>query len=132
MIIPAPARPVSRITRISLCLALALVPGRVAAAVQARLVHCGSATCLRLSGHRPDSAVAIRIAGNDLAVAGGRSWHAIVPIEAARNWANASGDRLLLTLIDMRTGTTRMDSVEVPPGALGKRIELAALIVSAH
>jgi len=132
MTIPALARPASRIVRFSLYLALALVPGRVAAEPQARLVHCGSATCLRLSGHRPDAAVAVRIAGHDLAVEGGRSWRAIVPIETARNWANASGDRLTLILADMRTGTARLDSVAVPPGALGKRIELATLMVSAH
>lgn len=132
MAIPAPARPASRIIRLSLCLVFALAPEHVAAGSQARLVNCGSATCLRLSGHRVDPAVAVRIAGHDLSVEGGRSWRAVVPIEAARNWANASRDRLTLTLADTRTGTTRTDMVAVPPGALGRRVELATLMVTAH
>jgi hypothetical protein len=107
-------------------------PGSVAASPQAQLVHCGGATCLRLSGHRPNSATAIRIAGRDLTVEGGRSWHTTVPIETARGWAQARGDSLTLTLADTRTGTETADAVALPPGALGRHVELATLVVSAQ
>lgn len=132
MAIPARARSAAKIGLFSLCLALATVPAGASASPQARLVHCGGGTCLRLSGHRAHSAVAIRIAGHDLAVEGGRSWRATVPIETARGWAGASGDRLTLILADRQAGTETIDAIAVPPGALGRRIELATLMVSAH
>jgi len=132
MAIPARTRPAARIFRLSLYIALAVTPGSVAASPQAQLVHCGNATCLRISGHRAHSAVSVRVAGHDLAVEGERSWHAVVPIETARGWAAASDNTLALTLADTRAGTETEDAVAVPPGALGRRIELATLIVSAH
>jgi hypothetical protein len=128
----AQRRAAVRISLLCLCLGLAVPPASAAAPPQARLVHCGGGTCLRLSGRRSHAAVAIRVAGHDLAVAGGRSWRATVPIETARGWANAHGDRLTLTLADMRTGTETADTVTMPPGALGRRVELATLMVSAH
>jgi hypothetical protein len=108
------------------------MPGRVAAAPQARLVHCGAATCLRLSGHRADSGVVVRVAGHDLSVAGNRSWRTTVPLSVARDWVNAKGDTMTLTTADTRTGTQTADAVVLPPGALGKRIELATLVVRAY
>lgn len=111
---------------------MAAVPVTVMAAPLARLVHCGGETCLRISGHRAHSAVAVRIAGRDLAVKGDRSWSATVPLRTARDWANRSGDILRLTLADANTGIENEDTVSLPPGALGKRIELATLVISAH
>lgn len=132
MAIQVQTRTASRIFRFSLYIALAAMPGRVAASPRAQLVHCGIATCLRISGHRAHSAVAVRIAGQPLSVLGNRAWHAIVPLETARGWLGASGDTLALTLVDPQTGTEAVDAVMVPPGALGRRIELAMLVVSAH
>ena len=132
MAIPARSRAAARISRLFICIALAALPGRVMASPRALLVYCGNATCLRLSGHRTHAAVAIRVAGHPLAVVGGRSWHAEVPLDTAREWANASGEMLALTLIDPRAQTETVDAVAVPPGALGRRIELASLVVSAH
>jgi hypothetical protein len=118
--------------RLFLGLAMAATPGFALAASQARLVHCGGETCLRISGHRAHSAVIVRVAGRDLAVDGGRSWRATVPLGAARDWTNRSGDMLMLTLADTRSGTERVDAVALPPGALGKRVELATLVIGAH
>lgn len=113
-------------------LALVTTPGHAAAAPQARLVHCGDETCLRISGHRPHAAVVVRVAGHALAVEGEHSWRTTVPLTTARDWANASGDTLMLTLADPLTGTERVDAVTLPPGALGKRVELATLVVRAY
>ena len=63
---------------------------------------------------------------------GNRAWHAVVPLETARGWLSASGDMLALTLVDPQTGAEAVDEVVPPPGALGRRIELAMLVVSAH
>ena len=102
------------------------------AAPKARLVHCGNATCLRISGRRPHAAVAIRVSGHPLAVEGNRSWHATMPLATARDWASAHDGTLMVTLADARTGGESTEIVTPPPGALGKRIELATLIVSAY
>lgn len=111
---------------------MAATPASVVAAPQAQLVHCGDDTCLRISGHRSDSAVAIRIAGRDLAVEGERKWRTTVPLKAARDWMNAAGDTLILTMTDTRTRAEAAEAVSLPPGALGKRIELATLVVRAY
>jgi hypothetical protein len=111
---------------------MAATPASVVAAPQAQLVHCGDDTCLRISGHRSHSAVAVRIAGRDLAVEGERNWHATVPLTAARDWMNVSGDTLTLIMADTRTGTETATAVSLPPGALGKHIELATLVVRAY
>lgn len=103
-----------------------------AAAPQARLVRCGAETCLRISGHRPDPTVAIRIAGQDLAVEGARAWRVTVPLATARNWANRSGDTVVITQANRHDGAETSAAVALPPGALGRRLELASLMVRAH
>ena len=104
----------------------------MAIAAESRLVHCGADTCLRLSGHRSNAAVAVRIAGHDLAVTGDRSWHATVPLSTARDWPSSSRGTLTLTLVEMSTGTETVDAAIMPPGALGRRVELATLTVHAY
>jgi hypothetical protein len=111
---------------------MAATPGNAVAAPKARLIHCGDGTCLRISGRRPHSAVAVRVAGHDLPVEGDRSWRATVPLATARDWASAHGGTLTVTLADARSGGESVESVTLPPGALGKRVELASLIVSAY
>ena len=114
---------------------MAASPGSAAAAPatpKARLIHCGDATCLRISGRRPHAAVTVRIAGQPLVVEGNRSWRATVPLATARDWASAHGGMLTVTLADARTGDESVEIVTLPPGALGKRIELATLTVSAY
>ena len=108
------------------------IPDSAAAAPKARLVHCGEATCLRISGRRPHAGVAVRIAGQPLMVKGNRSWRATVPLATARDWASARGGTLTVTLADAQTGGESTQIVTLPPGALGKRRELASLIVSAY
>ncbi len=107
-------------------------PAHAAGAPQARLIHCGDNTCLRISGHRPRSAVAVRIGGQDLAVAGGRTWRVTVPLTIARAWPTSSGYALTLTLADPQAGTEGKEAVALPPGALGPRVELASLVIRAH
>jgi len=109
--------------------AVTAAPASAASAPKARLVHCGEQTCLRLSGHRSSRAVAIKVGEQPLAVQGGRSWRVTVPLETARRWPGASGPMLTLALIDRRTGSESTDRVELPPGALGRQVELATLMV---
>lgn len=113
-------------------LALAVIPGSAMAASRARLVRCGDQTCLRISGHRSDPAMMVRIGEQPVAVEGNQAWHATVSLSAARAGANASLDTLTLTTADRKTGVETVDMVALPPGALGRRVELATLDVRAY
>jgi hypothetical protein len=113
-------------------LATVTTSGKLAAAPHAQLVHCGNETCLRISGHRAHPAIAIRIAGQNLAVVGERSWRATVPLSTARDWVNASAQALKLTMIDTLSGAESVEAVPLPPGAFGNHVELATLVVRAY
>ena len=104
----------------------------VARELQARLVHCGDTTCVRISGHRSSPAVTVKIGTRTLPVEGGRGWHAVVPLATARTWPTRFGYELALTLVDRQAGTEKTDLVMLPPGALGRGVELAELTVRAH
>ena len=65
-------------------------------------------------------------------VEGKRSWRATVALATARDWASDHGGTLTATLADARTGDESTEVVMLPPGALGKRIELASLVVNAY
>ena len=113
-------------------IAIAAMPESAMAGTRTRLVNCGERTCLRISGHRSDATTAIRIAAQPVTVEGGRAWRATIPLLLARSGANASLDRLSFTTIDRKTGAESVESVALPPGALGRRVELASLNVSAY
>jgi hypothetical protein len=132
MAVPAPTWPTTKIAGLILGLATIAAPLQAAHAPQARLVHCGGETCLRISGHRQGPAVAIRIDGRDLAVDGGRTWQITVPLAMARAWAAPSGGALTVTLVDTQGGTESTETAVLPPGALGRRVELASLVVRAR
>ena len=103
-------------------LAMVATPGSTFAAPRTRLVHCGDATCLRISGRRPHAAVAVRVAGHTLRVEGKRAWRATVSLATARGWAGTRDGTLPVTLIDVRTGSESTELAMLPPGALGRRI----------
>ncbi len=132
MVASARIRPASETLCLFLGLAMTAIPDSAAAAPKARLVHCGDATCLRISGRRPHAAVVVRIAGQPLVVEGNRSWRATVLLATARDWASVHDGTLTVTLDDARTGGESTEIVVLPPGALGERRELASLIVSAY
>ena len=110
---------------------IALSAAAPALATQARLVHCGDAeTCLRLSGHRAHTAVAVQVAGRDLPVEGGRNWRIDVPLGVARLWHGVARDRMTVTLADGRTDGRRSETVLLPPGAMAGKVELAELVIA--
>ncbi len=108
------------------------VPAQAERTARAKLVHCGADSCLRLSGRRPAATTAIRIGGRELAVDGDRRWRATVPLTVARTWPIVRGYALRVVLADTAAGMERSETVMLPPGALGSRIEMASLVVSAR
>jgi hypothetical protein len=125
----APAIAIVKAAALICGLAVFAAPVEAESAARARLVHCGADTCLRLSGHRPDATTAVSVGGWELAVDGGRDWQATVPLATARTWPIARGYALRVTIADA-AGMERVQSVPLPPGALGSHVELASLVVS--
>ncbi|MHC9419935.1 hypothetical protein ACYZX9_15210 [Sphingomonas citri] len=111
---------------------LSAPPAAAERAASARLVHCGEATCLRLSGRRDGAATELRVDGRVLPVVGERSWQATVPLAVARGWRLTRGYAVPVVLVDHASGAERTLAVPLPPGALGARVQLASLIVSAR
>lgn len=122
----------ARIGALLFGLALAPAPARAADAPHARLVHCGEDTCLLLSGHRARADVTARIGAHDLALEGGRAWRVAIPLETVRSWAVSSGYSLTVSLVDAQVGSETNQVVILPPGALGRPVELASLVVRGH
>ena len=122
----------AKFTLLLLAPLLAVVAAPAAAEPRTRLVHCGADTCLRVSGNRPHAAVAISIAGRAVSVEGARSWRVTLPLAATRGGIDPSGEGLMLTLTDPRTGIEQVQAAILPPGALGRPVILASLTVSAH
>lgn len=121
----------SRLSWLAALLPLALAAG-AHAETQARLAHCGEDTCLRISGHRPGPNISVHAAGNALPVEGERSWIAMLPIETARAFADPGGARMRIRFVDSATGAESIETIAMPPGALGKRVELSTLMITAH
>jgi hypothetical protein len=132
MCVPARLRDGLKSFGLLIAVATVAAPGQAQAAPDARLVHCGQDTCLRISGRRANAEVAIRIGGHELAAQGERNWRITVPLAIARGWMMPSGDALELTLVDPRNNTTSLQKSVLPPGALGRRVELVTLVVSAR
>ena len=107
-------------------------PACAASAPQARLVHCDAGTCLRITGTRPSAETGVLIGGRAIAVEGGRAWRATVPVATARQLATPSGGALHYAFAGTGGEPVAVGEVLLPPGALGRRVELAALIVRAH
>lgn len=132
MVLNACPRAVVRIVGLLCVPGVFAAPARAASPPQARLVHCGAEACLRLSGQRSSVAVTIGIGGRELAVAGGRNWRAIVPLQLARTWPISRGYALRIVFADAATGTEHAEPAMLPPGALGSGVELASLVVHAR
>ena len=58
--------------------------------------------------------------------------NADLPLAATSGIADPTGQTVTITLVDPRTGAERTAIAILPPGALGRPVELASLIVHAH
>ena len=98
---------------------------------RARLINCGEATCLRISGHRPSAAHVVNISGQEFAVEGERSWTATIPLEKARA-LSPGGDDMMVSLVNTQTGKQMTQVIELPPGALATHLSITKLVVRSH
>lgn len=88
-----------------------------------RLVECGAASCLLVTGHRDDAKSNISINGHAVSVEGGRKWRARVPVETVRAWSTPYA-RTIEVSVD-----GALEDADLPIGLLGHAGDLAMLIV---
>ena len=89
-----------------------------------RVVECGAESCLRITGHRDDSAAPVLINGHEIAVTGRHRWTARVPVAKVRNWSAPYARSIQLSVANEEHST------QLPIGLLGTRGDLAMLVVS--
>ncbi len=90
------------------------------------LSHCGTATCLTVTGRRRDATAQVTLAGHAVQVAGQRNWHVSVPLDTVRAWVPSHAHQ-----ISVRVGGADGDETAalLPIGLLGNEAELASLEV---
>lgn len=103
-----------------------------APAPHTRLVKCGTETCLLLSGHRADAAAPVSINDHVVAVSGGRSWRARLPLETVRAWSAPHARSIAVAVIRPDGSADKPVAASLPIGLLGHVTDLAALVVRAH
>ena len=119
-------------SRLLVSAALALAALGIVSPVQAqpghapklRVVECGAESCLRITGHRDDSAAPVLINGHEIAVTGRHRWTARVPVAKVRNWSAPYARSIQLSVANEEHST------QLPIGLLGTRGDLAMLVVS--
>ena len=89
-----------------------------------RVVECGAESCLRITGHRDDSAAPVLLNGHEIAVTGRHRWTARVPVAKVRNWSAPYARSIQLSVANEEHST------QLPIGLLGTRGDLAMLVVS--
>ena len=94
----------------------------------ARLRHCGTATCVVLTGVRAGRADVVTVAGHPVAVQGARRFEAEVPVDTIRDWSAPFARTVALATVG-RDGEIATREVRLPIGLLGHVTELASLEV---
>jgi len=121
--------------RAALCAAAIVLAGSAAPALaetsaSARLVSCGSESCLLVSGHRDDPSAEVSINGQAVAVEGKRGWRVSLPVATVRQWSAPYAREIEVSLRDPATAAESTAFVDLPVGLLGKLTDLSALEIS--
>jgi len=103
----------------------------VAHPATARLVSCGTDSCLLVRGHRAGSDAEVRINDRVVDAEGGRSWQISLPMATVKDWSGPFARALRVSVSDP-SGAARTEAVRLPVGLLGHDLELAYLVVRAR
>ena len=114
----------------ALLLASFASPASAAPEARAKLVHCGTESCLRISGHRESPTSIVRINGNVVPAEGRRKWAVELPIHTVRDWSAPHARTIEVSLSDPGTRRGATATVDLPIGLLGGVTDLAALVVN--
>ncbi len=102
-----------------------LAPATALAETATRVVRCGAASCLLISGRRDADAAGIAVNGHDVAARGARNWHVSLPVATVKAWSEPYARSIVVSVAGMS------DDVALPIGLLGQPHDLAMLVVRA-
>lgn len=91
-----------------------------------KLVRCGAANCLQITGHRSDSDAPVAVNGHTIEVDGGLRWRTRLPISSVRAWSQPYA-----RTVDVQIAGEVMEA-SLPVGMLGTHKDLAMLVVRAR
>jgi hypothetical protein len=114
----------------ALLLASLASPASASPEASAKLVHCSTGSCLRISGHRESPTSIVRINGNVVPAEGRRKWAVELPIHTVRDWSAPHARTIEVALDDPATQRGATASVDLPIGLLGGVNELTSLVVN--
>jgi hypothetical protein len=98
---------------------------------KARLVSCGDASCLLVTGRRKSADSLVAINNRLVMVSGGRAWHIRVPLVAVRELTSPYARSIEVTVADAGGQQEWSGDASLPIGLLGHK-NLATLVVSAR
>ncbi len=113
----------------ALCSALLAMPVGAKDA-ESRLVRCGAASCLQLSGYRDNPEDAVLVNGRSVAVEGDRRWQVHMPLDTLRNYADPHA-RSIEVSVGERPAREVVDQVKLPIGLLGNTTGMDSIVVTA-
>jgi len=107
-------------------------PALADAAPSTRLVSCGEASCLLVSGNRETTSSEVRINGHRVDVQGNRRWRVNLPVETVRDWSVPFARRIEVSTGDPLTSEKQVRHAILPIGLLGHVPDLASLVITLH
>ncbi|WP_148649321.1 hypothetical protein [Novosphingobium barchaimii] len=109
---------------------MAFAPGAMAAPDAAsKLVSCGKASCLLVSGRREHPESQVSINGHAVSVKGAQVWRVSLPVETVREWSPPSARTIQVSVLNPDTGNETVSRAGLPIGLLGHVTDFAALVI---
>ncbi|WP_299307348.1 hypothetical protein [uncultured Croceicoccus sp.] len=94
-----------------------------------RLVRCGEASCLMVSGRRDDPAAIVKVNGRPVFVEGGKGWKLRLSLDTLREWSDGPARTIAVSLHAPDRSTKDVAIVDLPIGVLGDTTDLDTLRV---
>jgi len=120
---------VIRTVAATVALAAIASPALAAGSPQTRLVSCGEASCLVVTGHRASARAAVLINGHEVSPQGARNWKVSLPVETVRAWSEPLARSIEVTTYEASSGATT-NSARLPIGLLGTTTKLDRIVIS--
>jgi len=109
---------------------MVLAPGAMAAPdAGTKLVSCGKASCLLVSGRREDAGSRVSINGHSVSVKGRQAWRVSLPVETVCEWSLPRARTIQVSVLNPKTGNETTSRAGLPIGLLGHVTDFAALVI---
>ncbi|WP_239805499.1 hypothetical protein [Croceicoccus hydrothermalis] len=97
-----------------------------------RLVRCGEASCLMVSGRRDDPAAIVKVNGRPVFVEGGKGWKLRLSLDTLREWSDGPARTIAVSLHAPDRSAKDVAIVDLPIGVLGDTTDLDTIRVRAR